>query len=592
MEQYILENAQRYQLLVDRFKPDATKARARPGAGSGPNPDMTIATRLRPMLEEETAAGLLTGAFPRATSPGTVDLHELRRPPRGPPGLISHSFRVDKVFGPDSTTEAIYQGLVEPLVPWAWGGGVSTMFAYGQTGSGKTYTVSGLERLIAETLFSGGLEGDRNIFISIIELAGNSSFDLLNSRKPVSILEDSFGSTHLAGASEYHVTDADTLLKHIENAASFRRTATTQKNDSSSRSHAICKVRLENPALPQSDDGLLYLIDLAGSEAARDVTTHSAERIKESREINASLSVLKDCIRGRASVDFGSVQGKKVYVPFRQSALTKVLKHVFDPTTERSCRTVVVACVNPSFLDVGASKNTLRYGEMLRIGVPRGEAARYSPAKPSTWSHEQVQEWIGQNSGSPAVSAEILAPKETGKQLLRLPVPEFITRCLKTEGVTLEQATAFQSKFWRLHVDSQRPGTLRKQEIDKKEDAAAAAAAKTGSDGPAQKGLSSRDPRPEMDQVHFKERLRPGMVVSWNPPDDSPGLYRLPGRNLAVILAAEGEKSYRCAVVVPAVMPGAFEVYLWQQVVAGVDVMEGEVLLEYDAGTRYYYETL
>ncbi|KAI8659679.1 Kinesin motor domain-containing protein [Fusarium sp. Ph1] len=584
MDQFTLENAQRYQVLVDRFKPAPTKGKP---AAEESNPDITIATRLRPMLEDEKEAGLLTGVFPRAQPAGTVDLHELRRTFRGAPGLTSFSFRVDRVFGSDDTTEAIYKELVKPLVPWAWGGGVSTMFAYGQTGSGKTYTVSGLERLIAETLFLDEVEGTRSIFISIIELAGNSAFDLLNSRKPVSILEDSFGSTHLAGASEYNVTDAATLLKHINNAASFRRTASTQKNDSSSRSHAICKIRLENPELPQADDGLLYLIDLAGSEAARDVTAHSAERMKEAREINASLSVLKDCIRGRASIDAGTTApGKKLYVPFRQSALTKVLKHVFDPAAERSCKTVVVACVNPSFLDVGASKNTLRYGEMLRVPVPKTVIPKYEVVKPSTWPHEQLQEWIGKNSGTPPVSAEILAPQETGKQLLRLPVPEFITRCLKTPDVTMEQATAFQSKFWRLHVDSQRPTNVKPKAEQKDTNTDAP------SDKPGQHGLSSRDPRPEMSQVPFKERIRPGMVVSWNPPDDTPGFYRLPGRNLVTVLSPEDETRYRCASVVPGVMPGAFEVYLWQQVVVKVEHMEAEVLLEYDVATRYYYETL
>ncbi|RTE70789.1 hypothetical protein BHE90_014812 [Fusarium euwallaceae] len=584
MDQFTLENAKRYQVLVDRFKPAPIKGKT---IAEEPNPDITIATRLRPMLEDEKEAGLLTGVFPRAEPAGTVDLHELRRTFRGAPGLTSFSFRVDRVFNSDDTTEAIYNELVKPLIPWAWGGGVSTMFAYGQTGSGKTYTVNGLERLIAETLFSDEVEGSRSIFISIIELAGNSAFDLLNSRKPISILEDSFGSTHLAGASEYNVTDAETLLKHINNAASFRRTASTQKNDSSSRSHAVCKIRLENPDLPQADDGLLYLIDLAGSEAARDVTTHSAERMKEAREINASLSVLKDCIRGRASIDAGTAApGKKVYVPFRQSALTKVLKHVFDPTADRSCKTVVVACVNPSFLDVGASKNTLRYGEMLRVPVPKVAAPKYDAVKPSTWSHEQLQEWISKNSGTPAISAEILAPQETGKQLLRLPVPEFITRCLKTPEVTMEQATAFQLKFWRLHVDSQRPTNVKPKAEPKDTNG------KTPSDKLGQHGLSSRDPRPEMSQVPFKERIRPGMVVSWNPPDDTPGFYRLPGRNLVTILSLEDETSYRCASVAPGFIPGAFAVYLWKQVVAKVEHMEAEVLLEYDVAMRSYYETV
>lgn len=106
------------------------------------------------------------------------------------------------------------------------------------------------------------------------------------------------------------------------------------------------------------------MIDLAGSEAARDIFSHSTERLKETREINMSLSVLKDCIRGVADMEKRK-SSKKAYIPFRQSTLTKVLKHLFDPSESRQCRTTVVACINPSFLDTGASKNTMRYAEML-----------------------------------------------------------------------------------------------------------------------------------------------------------------------------------------------------------------------------------
>ncbi|KAJ4291274.1 hypothetical protein N0V88_006276 [Collariella sp. IMI 366227] len=289
------------------------------------------------------------------------------------------------------------------------------MFAYGQTGSGKTFTVSGLERHVAETLMDGSLDGERKIFISIVELAGQTAYDLLNSRKQISILEDSFGTTQMAGALEHHVTSKDVLLGYIEAAASLRSTASTLKNDTSSRSHAICRLRFENPAMPSVEDGLLYLIDLAGSEAARDKTVHDLTRMKEAREINTSLSVLKDCIRGRALADADSFTGrpgaskKPAYVPFRQSTLTKTLKHVFDPASARSCKTVVVACVNPCLADAGPSKNTLRYAEMLRVPVPKAKAVEYSPAVPATWNNEQLRYWIEKNS-----------------------------------------------KFWKLHVDSQR----------------------------------------------------------------------------------------------------------------------------------------
>ena len=80
------------------------------------------------------------------------------------------------MFGPSSTTVDIYDSLVKPLVPWAWSGGIGTMFAYGQTASGKTLTVTGIEKLVAETLMDGSLEGERKISISIIELAGQTAY--------------------------------------------------------------------------------------------------------------------------------------------------------------------------------------------------------------------------------------------------------------------------------------------------------------------------------------------------------------------------------------------------------------------------------
>lgn len=148
-------------------------------------------------------------------------------------------------------------------------------------------------------------------------------------------------------------------------AAIYRLTEATFSNDTSSRSHSICRIRIKDLST-STTDGLLYLVDLAGSEAARDIATHGADRMRETREINMSLSVLKDCIRGKAEME---AQEKKVYIPIRQSALTRILKHVFDPRSGRESKTVVIACVNPSLADVNPTKNTLRYAEMLRVSM-------------------------------------------------------------------------------------------------------------------------------------------------------------------------------------------------------------------------------
>jgi kinesin family protein 2/24 len=247
----------------------------------------------------------------------------------------------------------------------------------------------------------GSLEGQRQLYITIIELAGNSAYDLLNLRKPISILEDSFGVTQLAGANERLVQSREEVMDLIECAASFRRTAPTLKNDTSSRSHSICRIRIKNPSTDSA--GLLYLIDLAGSEAARDIAVHGADRMRETREINISLSVLKDCIRGKTESDILMLSGgpkskqKKPRVPFRQSTLTKVLKHVFDPASSRACKTVVIACINPSLADVGPSKNTLRYAEMLRVLVPTTSKMEPDPMAIMAWTNAQLKEWIAKN---------------------------------------------------------------------------------------------------------------------------------------------------------------------------------------------------
>jgi kinesin family protein 2/24 len=261
--------------------------------------------------------------------------------------------------------------------------------------------VSRLEKLVAETLMGGSLRGEREVYMTIIDLAGTAAFDLLDERKAISLLEDSFGVTQMVGVNEFRVHNKDEMSDLIEYATSFRRTAATFKNDASSRSHAICRIRIRDP--DTGSDGLLYLIDLAGSEGARDVAVHGADRMRETRDINISLSVLKDCIRGKAQADTLISSGKRKpgqklpHIPFRQSALTKVLKHVFDPASNRACKTVVIACVNPSLVDVGPTKNTLRFAEMLRVLIPATGKTNINPAAPMNWTNAQLKKWISEN---------------------------------------------------------------------------------------------------------------------------------------------------------------------------------------------------
>lgn len=87
MEEFLLQHADRHQQLIRQFKP-----KPRPIEG-GPvtSPNITVATRIRPLLNEETASGQVPAVFARFGESGVVDLHELRRVVRGPPPLnVSH----------------------------------------------------------------------------------------------------------------------------------------------------------------------------------------------------------------------------------------------------------------------------------------------------------------------------------------------------------------------------------------------------------------------------------------------------------------------------------------------------------------------
>lgn len=203
-----------------------------------------------------------------------------------------------------------------------------------------------------------------------------------------------------------------------------------------------------------------------------------------------------------------------------------------------------------------------------------------------------------------------LAPYESGAQLLKLPETTFEQRCMNTPGVTVEQAKSFRSKLWQMHIDSQHAA----------EPAVPTSALEdTGPDTilghlNLASQVSSRDPDQDLLSVPFKDRLRPGMVVKcnlkrWVPmlgesgmvvilcPASAVGSHVKDFEGKSVSLGgstdrkAEGatEEQFLCAIINPGIMQGAYEISLWRQTCVSIAEMDAEVILEYDAATRYYY---
>lgn len=149
-------------------------------------------------------------------------------------------------------------------------------------------------------------------------------------------------------------------------------------------------------------DGEFFLADLAGSEGSQVSKDQSIERLAETKDINTSLPVLKDCIRGR------TLWGLQQMGP---STATK--------KNEQACKTLVIASVAPSIVDSVHSKNTLRFAEILKVPIPKSKNQR-DPLDPRWWSNTRTKELISGNSGSHPIDGDILVADLNGIALCKL----------------------------------------------------------------------------------------------------------------------------------------------------------------------------
>ena len=417
---------------------------------SGDVNDISVCVRVRPLLEHEKEAKMFSTIT--ANHPQVV-VTEPRFSVKGIASVDSSTFNVDFAFGPDHSTNDVYECVGEPIVDMGLQGGVSTIFAYGQTASGKTFTISGILNNLLNDLLrkrSDHLE----LYLSLYEILGNATTDLLGKEKDVKvdIVEDKFGKVVVKNIEEIKIESLNQCLHLIESGMAHRKTATTFKNDTSSRSHAICQIRVVNTLYKSMEDGNIFVVDLAGSENASDSQFHGKAAIAETQAINSSLMALKDCIRNRA---LAAVNVDKFYhVPYRSSKLTLLLKNAFEMESRKLCKTVVIANVAPSVIDISMSLNTLRYVAPLKIGQAR-EKVKPNPKNPANWSHEELINWAERASKN-QINVKSFCPYESGMQILKIPEASFVERVIQATDSKWgeKRATEFYTQLWSKLIDA------------------------------------------------------------------------------------------------------------------------------------------
>lgn len=306
------------------------------------------------------------------------------------------SFAFDRVLPESSTQEDVFD-TISPMVDHALDGMHATVFAYGQTGSGKTHTIEGIEygidsagklrpRLdtphvrhgvlprVIQAVFDRCRDRAKNnpnvqfrLKCSFMQLYNEKVSDLLNPstralKEGLKIRWSRNDHFEVENLFVFECDSADQMREMFLMGVKEKVMSSHQMNHQSSRSHCIFTIHVHswdphNPECLLKSE--LSVVDLAGSEKLALLSSNpSAQLLKESIEINTSLLSLGKVITALASVGKGSVN----HVPYRDSKLTKLLKHALGGNSMTS----MIACVSPLDDYVEETLSTLMYAGRAR----------------------------------------------------------------------------------------------------------------------------------------------------------------------------------------------------------------------------------
>lgn len=247
----------------------------------------------------------------------------------------TYSYAFDRVFSPQSQNAEVFEEISQ-LVQSALDGYNVCIFCYGQTGSGKTYTMSSADGMIPRATAQIYAEATRleekgwkyKMDGSFVEVYNETYNDLLGrsedlDKKKIEVRHDAAKKqTILENAVSVTLDGPNRVEEILQRADKNRTVAATKANMRSSRSHSVFILKLvgENSVTGERSEGTLNLVDLAGSERL-DHSKAEGARLKETQNINKSLSCLGDVINALGSAKEGS------HIPYRNSRVS--LSHHF-----------------------------------------------------------------------------------------------------------------------------------------------------------------------------------------------------------------------------------------------------------------------
>ncbi|WVR08515.1 hypothetical protein IAU60_005570 [Kwoniella sp. DSM 27419] len=273
-----------------------------------------------------------------------------------------------------ASQQTLYEDLGVELLDHSFEGFNTCIFAYGQTGSGKSYSMmgygadKGIIPLTTSELFRRIDERTSidqclsyTVEVSYIEIYNEKVRDLLNPKNKgnLKVREHPSLGPYVEDLSKLLVENYGQMMTLMDEGNKARTVASTNMNETSSRSHAVFTVILTQKRHDSQSNmtgekvSKISLVDLAGSERQAS-TGATGTRLKEGANINKSLTTLGKVIAALAQASGEQGKGRKRkddFVPYRDSALTWLLKESLGGNS----KTAMIAAIS-----------TLRYADAAK----------------------------------------------------------------------------------------------------------------------------------------------------------------------------------------------------------------------------------
>ena len=361
-----------------------------PSPSPSPSSNFTVSIRIRPPHPHEVSSPTYRDLLHPHPDGRSLTLLDPSSPPLDHPHLpTGQPFTFDLIHPPHSTQSDVYLTTARPAVQSVLDGYNATVLAYGQTGTGKTFTMEGFDHPELRGLIPRAVtdlfhlihsaSSPSSTFLvraSYIQIYQEVVSDLLMPLSPTTtnllIREDRVRGVFVGGLSEWLVRGPGEVMALLKRGSAQRATGSTKSNETSSRSHAVFMLWVEqnrsaslsspspspSPQLSSSPpltflSGKLNLVDLAGSERIP-ISGATGVRLDETRAINQSLSALANVI--------SSLIKHRAHVPYRDSKLTRLLQSSIGG----NCRTALLAMVSGGVEHWGETLSTLTFARSAR----------------------------------------------------------------------------------------------------------------------------------------------------------------------------------------------------------------------------------